>query len=93
MCSEFIRVDPASADDEGRDSDDSDYDEELDRRVQVETLQRAWATWNVAGDTLKDEPEAFCPSNFGIIAMGAVLEIIKKIRMRCAYEVSIFFSS
>jgi len=81
--SEFVReADPESADYDEWDSDDSEYDEDLDRRVQIETLKRAWAAWNVAEEALKEDPEVFGPSSFGIIAMGTMLEIIKKVRTK-----------
>lgn len=43
------------------DSDDEDEldDEEMDRRVKAEMLKRAWAAWNVAEETLHEDPEAF----------------------------------
>jgi len=77
--SEFVRGVNPESDSEGWDSDDSD-DEESDRQVKVETLKRAWAAWNVAEHALKDNPELFGASSFGIIAMGTILEIIKKLR-------------
>jgi RNA-dependent RNA polymerase len=63
----------------GWDSDDSDNKEE-DEKVKVKTIKRAWAAWNVAEDALAEDPESFGPSSFGIIAMGTILELIKKLR-------------
>jgi RNA-dependent RNA polymerase len=84
--SEFLRgTDSKSTDNEGWDSDDDSDDEDSDRQVKVETLKRAWAAWNAAEDTLNDDPEAFGPLSFGIIALGTILEIIKKLRMDSEY--------
>jgi len=73
--------DSDSAGSEGWDSDDSG-NEELDREVQVETLKRAWAAWQAAEAALVDDPESFGPSSFGIIALGTVLELTKKLCTR-----------
>ena len=81
---EFIWLgdsDPDSADSEAWDSDDSD-DEESDRGAKVETLKRAWAAWKAADEALIDDPESFGPLSFGIIALGTVLELVKKLRKR-----------
>jgi len=81
---EFVWVndsDPEPADSEGWDSDESD-DEELGREVKAETLKRAWAAWKAAEAALLDEPESFGPSSFGIIALGTILELVKKLRTR-----------
>jgi RNA-dependent RNA polymerase len=81
---EFARgFNPESADNEGWDSDDSD-DEELDNRVQIETLKRAWVAWNVAEDALQDDPEVFGPSSFGLVALGVILKIIKNLVSICS---------
>ena len=70
--------DSDSEDSEGWDLDESD-DEELDLQVQVETLKRAWAAWEAAEAALRDDPESFGPLSFGIIALGTILEIVKKL--------------
>jgi hypothetical protein len=78
--SEFVRgTDTESADDAGWDSDDSD-DEESDRQAKIATLGRAWAAWNVAEDAINEDPESFGPLSFGIIALGTILKLIKKLR-------------
>jgi hypothetical protein len=82
---EFIWVtdsDSDSADSEGWDTDDSDDEESPDREVKVETLKRAWAAWKAADAALTDDPESFGPLSFGIIALGTVLELVKKLRRR-----------
>ena len=71
----------SAADSEGWDSDESD-DEESDREIKAETLKRAWAAWEAAEAALLDDPESFGPSSFGIIALGTVLELVKKLRKR-----------
>jgi RNA-dependent RNA polymerase len=79
---EFARVadsDSNPADSEAWDSDESD-DEESDRQVWVETLKRAWAAWEAAEAALRDDPESFGPSSFGILALGTILELVKKLR-------------
>jgi hypothetical protein len=60
--------DSDSAGSEGWDSDDSG-NEELD-------------LWKAAEAALIDDPESFGPSSFGIIALGTVLELTKKLHMR-----------
>lgn len=79
---EFARVtdsDSSSSDSEGWDSDESD-DEESDRQMKVETLKRAWAAWRAAEAALTDDPESFGPLSFGILALGTILELAKKLR-------------
>lgn len=64
------------------DSDDDEDvdDEEMNRRMKVETFKRAWAAWNIAEETLYQDPEAFGAMSFGIVALGIMLDIIKKQR-------------
>jgi RNA-dependent RNA polymerase len=71
----------SAADSEGWDSDESD-DEESDREIKVATLKRALAAWLAAEAALLDDPEAFGPSSFGIIALGNILELVKKLRKK-----------
>lgn len=82
---EFLReVDSKSSDDQPQewDSDEEDEhdEEELDQRM-IGTFTRAWAAWNIAEEALEDDPETFGPMSFGFIALGAMLEVIKKQRM------------
>lgn len=85
MRREFVRdavTEPSDHQPEEWDSDDEDEldDEEMDRRVKAEMLKRAWAAWNVAEETLHEDPEAFGAMSFGIVALGTMLELIKKQR-------------
>lgn len=45
-----------------------------------ETFLRAAAAWRVSTDALKDEggEMLFGPASFGLIALGVMLEIVKK---------------
>lgn len=62
------------------DSDDEGDDEEINRRIKVEMFKKAWAAWNIAEETLDQDPEAFGAMSFGIVALGVMLDIIKKQR-------------
>ena len=52
-------------------------DDELVLETRAEVFTRAWAAWKVAEDTLIDEPSAFGPQSFGLIALGLLLDVIK----------------
>ena len=52
-------------------------DDELVLETRAEVFTRAWAAWKVAEDTLFDEPSAFGPQSFGLIALGLLLDVIK----------------
>ena len=52
-------------------------DDELVLETRAEVFTRAWAAWKVAEDTLIDEPSAFGPQSFGLIALGMLLDVIK----------------
>ena len=72
--------DSDAADSDGWDSDESD--DESDREIKAETLKRALAAWKAAEAALLDDSEAFGPSSFGIIALGTILELVKKLQKR-----------
>lgn len=48
--------------------------------MDLDTYIRASAAWQVANDALTDDVEAFGPSSFGLIALGIMLQIMKKAR-------------
>ena len=52
-------------------------DDELVSETRAEVFSRAWAAWKVAEDTLMDNPLAFGPQSFGLIALGLLLDVIK----------------
>jgi hypothetical protein len=52
-------------------------DDELVAETRAEVFTRAWAAWKVAEDILTDEPTAFGPQSFGLIALGLLLDVIK----------------
>lgn len=64
--------------------DDEDDNEEEDEDIlsdrDLESYRRASAAWQVANDALAEDAEAFGPSSFGVIALGVMLEIMKKAR-------------
>lgn len=62
------------------DEEDEDDDDELRRQRDSRVFARAWAAWNAAEEALNDDPEAFGPLSFGLVALGVMLEIIKKLR-------------
>jgi RNA-dependent RNA polymerase len=52
-------------------------DDDLAFEKRAEVFTRAWAAWKVAGDILLDDPSAFGPKSFGLIALGLLLDVIK----------------
>ena len=60
-------------DEEGDHIDDDEFVSE----TRAEVFTRAWAAWKVSEDTLFDEPSAFGPQSFGLIALGMLLDVIK----------------
>ncbi|KAJ7456436.1 RdRP-domain-containing protein [Mycena latifolia] len=56
------------------DSEDIAGDEEVRR----DKFERAWAAWLVAEEALDDDPSAFGPSSFGLLALGTMLEVVKE---------------
>ena len=60
-------------------------DDELIFETRAEVFSRAWAAWKVAEDTLMDEPTAFGPQSFGLIALGLLLDVIKDAMADAAY--------
>jgi RNA-dependent RNA polymerase len=52
-------------------------DDELVFETRAEVFTRAWAAWCVAEDILIDDPSAFGPQSFGLIALGLLLDVIK----------------
>ena len=59
------------------DEEDEIDDDELVFETRAEVFTRAWAAWKVAEDTLFDDPSAFGPQSFGLIALGMLLDVIK----------------
>jgi len=59
------------------DEEDEIDDDELVFETRAEVFSRAWAAWKVAEDILIDEPTAFGPQSFGLIALGLLLDLIK----------------
>ncbi|KAJ7748472.1 RdRP-domain-containing protein [Mycena maculata] len=72
------------ADEEDEDQDDYEEDnwddmaEDEERRAAK--FERAWAAWLVAEEALDDDPSAYGPSSFGLLALGTMLEVIKEAR-------------
>ena len=62
---------------ECEDEEDEVYEEELLYEKRAEIFSRAWAAWRVAEEILVDEPFAFGPQSFGLLAMGLLLNVIK----------------
>ncbi|KAJ7651977.1 RdRP-domain-containing protein, partial [Mycena polygramma] len=60
--------------DEFEDEEDMAEDEERRR----DKFERAWAAWIVAEEALDDDPSAYGPSSFGLLALGTMLEVIKE---------------
>ena len=77
------------SDDDDDDDDDDDNsqiyedeegeidEDELFFETRAEVFSRAWTAWTVAEDTLTDNPYAFGPQSFGLIALGLLLDVIK----------------
>ena len=63
------------------DEDGDIDDDELVFETRAEVFSRAWAAWRVAEDTLIDEPSAFGPRSFGLIALGLLLDVIKIVKL------------
>ncbi|KAJ7480104.1 RdRP-domain-containing protein [Mycena galericulata] len=63
-------------DDASEDWDDFAGDEERRKA----TFERAWAAWVVAEEALYDDPSAYGPSSFGLLALGTMLEVVKEAR-------------
>jgi RNA-dependent RNA polymerase len=60
------------------DEEDGEIDEDdLVFEKRAEVFSRAWAAWNVAEDSLTEDPYAFGPQSFGLIALGLLLDLIK----------------
>jgi len=62
--------------------DDDDEDEDLLSPRDRETFMRAAAAWQVSADVLNDDGGAtpFGPASFGLIALGLMLDVVKKAR-------------
>ncbi|KAJ6501486.1 RdRP-domain-containing protein [Mycena vitilis] len=67
-------IDEEEYDDEFEDEDDMAEDEERRR----DKFERAWAAWIVAEEALDEDPSAYGPSSFGLLALGTMLEVIKE---------------
>jgi RNA-dependent RNA polymerase len=52
-------------------------EDELVFETRAEVFSRAWAAWKVSEDVLTDDPYAFGPQSFGLIALGLLLDVIK----------------
>jgi len=65
--------DVVDVDDEGEGDDD-----EGDSESTAEMMVRSWAAWLVAEAKLQENPEAFGPQSFGLVALGLLLKIIKE---------------
>jgi RNA-dependent RNA polymerase len=63
---------PIYEDEEGEIDED-----ELIFEKRAEVSSRAWAAWKVTEDTLANDPYAFGPQSFGLIALGLLLDVIK----------------
>jgi len=74
MDHEDVEVDEEEEDDTFDDEYDLAGDEE-ERRTKFE---RAWAAWLVAEEALADDPSAYGPSSFGLLALGTMLEVVKE---------------
>lgn len=73
------------AEPEDFDEDEDYYSDEDDEygvatQNEVKRFERAWAAWVVAEDFLQEDPHAFGPKSFGLIALGILLEIVREIR-------------
>jgi RNA-dependent RNA polymerase len=76
---QIVPVDPEYEDDEDEDEDD---DEDQLTPRDKETFMRAAAAWKVSTDIL-DEGQIgapFGPASFGLIALGLMLDVVKKAR-------------
>jgi len=88
---EFRRVEVTAAsvpaeqgmDEEEEDDDEDDDEDQLSDR-DIESFIRAAAAWQVAVDELDEPREAGVPTfgatSFGLIALGVMLDVIKKAR-------------
>jgi RNA-dependent RNA polymerase len=71
-----MNQDVVDMDDEDE-GDDDEGDHERSHRI-AETMTRSWAAWLVAEAELQENPDAFGPQSFGLIALGSLLKIIKE---------------
>jgi hypothetical protein len=62
------------------DDDDDDDDEDVLSPRDINTFLRAAAALRVSSDALEDEggEMLFGPASFGLVALGSMLEIVKK---------------
>jgi RNA-dependent RNA polymerase len=66
--------------DEDDDVDHDDVGGPYERSLRdAETMARSWAAWLVAVAELRNEPDAFGPQSFGLIALGSLLSVVKEI--------------
>ena len=63
-----------------------DEEDEFIFETRAEVFSRAWAAWKVAEDTLTDDPSAFGPQSFGLIALGLLLDVIKNATTDAYYQ-------
>lgn len=71
-------------DEEEEDDDDEWEDDDLadDEEKRYDKFERAWAAWLVAEEALDEDPSAFGPSSFGLLALGMMLEVLKEAKNR-----------
>ena len=72
------------------DNNDEDEEEDIDDdelvvETRAEVFSRAWAAWKVAEGALADDPYAFGPQSFGLIALGLLLDVIKDAKTDAYY--------
>jgi len=81
----LVEYQPGSApedDTEEHGSDDEDeYEDEYEEEKLHEKFKRAWAAWMVAEEAIHEDPEAYGPKSFGLIALGVLLEVVKECQL------------
>jgi hypothetical protein len=73
---EKMHPDALYADEDDDDNDGGPYEKSL---RDAETVARSWAAWLVAVAELRNEPDAFGPQSFGLIALGSLLKVVKDV--------------
>ena len=72
--------------DDSEEGEIDDHDDELVFETRAEVFSRAWAAWNLAEEILIDDPSAFGPQSFGLIALDLLLDLIKDARANAYYS-------
>jgi RNA-dependent RNA polymerase len=62
------------------DDEDEDEDEDHLSPQDSETFMRAAAAWQISFEKLSEEEPLLGPASFGLIALGLMLDIVKKAR-------------